>query len=176
VIGSSPDRRPPSTHDAIRNVTQPPAPCPVCRSIVDGFSAPIIGAKHWLLRPHPAPSPIAGWSILDLRRHAEGWDALEAPEAAELGPVVRAASAAIRSITGCDRVYLLGFAEAVRHVHLHLVPRHGAEPRSTSWSVADLYREIAEGRSAPADVHHCKELARHIADALDLRTDHPARD
>jgi len=175
VIGSSTDRRPPSTHDAIRNVTQPPAPCPVCRSIVNGFSAPISGAKHWRLRPHPAPSPIAGWSILDLHRHVEGWDALEAPEAAELGLVVRAASAAIRCITGCDRVYLLAFAESVRHVHLHLVPRHGTEPRSTSWNLADLYREVAEGRAAPADPQHCDAIAARIAKSLSPQTDSPSR-
>lgn len=144
-------------------MTQPPVPCPVCRSIEDNVSTPVRGTRHWLIRPHPSPSPIAGWSIIDLRRHAEGWDALEALEAAELGPVIRAASAAIRQATGCDRVYVLGFAEAVQHVHLHLVPRHAIDARSTSWTVADLYRDVAAGRAAPADPRHCEDVAGRIA-------------
>ncbi len=46
-------------------------------------------------------------------------------EAAELGPVLAAASAALEEVVGCEKTYVALFAEAegFAHVHFHLVPR-----------------------------------------------------
>lgn len=108
-----------------------------------------------MLRPHPDPSPIAGWHIVDLARHAESWEALTVEESSALGPLLARATRAIREVTGCTRVYVLSFCEAVPHLHLHLAPRHSSNPRGASWSIADLYRDVQGGRAAPADPALC---------------------
>jgi len=126
----------------------------------------IDSSDHWALRAHPDPVPIAGWTIIDLKRHAESWSSLHDDESRELGVLLRNACAAIQAATGCARVYVLSFAEVVRHVHLHLVPRHDDEPESTGWSVADLYRAVAAGERAPADQAACEQIMARIRSAL----------
>jgi diadenosine tetraphosphate (Ap4A) HIT family hydrolase len=70
-------------------------------------------------------SSLPGWLVLALRRHAEALDELTAKEAASLGPLLRAASAALKRAVGCEKTYVMLFAEHARyaHVHLHVVPR-----------------------------------------------------
>lgn len=141
--------------------------CPICRSL-DGEadSTEILRGGGFRVRRHPAPSPIAGWTIVDLVRHAATIDDLSEQEAGELGRMVARGVGAIRSATGCDRVYVLAFAEAARHVHVHLAPRHAGDPRTAGWAIADLYRSVAAGKVAPADEAACEAAARAIGDAL----------
>jgi diadenosine tetraphosphate (Ap4A) HIT family hydrolase len=52
-------------------------------------------------------------------------DELTAEEAADLGPLLRAVTAALREVLGCSKTYVALFAEAdgFAHVHFHVVPR-----------------------------------------------------
>jgi diadenosine tetraphosphate (Ap4A) HIT family hydrolase len=115
---------------------------------------------HWLLRHHPDPTPLAGWLILDAVRHLGGPIDFSPDEARKWGVAVQAASRLVRNLTLCDRVYALHFGEGARHLHLHLIPRHGGEASSEAWAVADLYRAVAEGRRPPADPGDVAALVR----------------
>ena len=66
--------------------------------------------------------------------------------------------AAVRELTGCERIYAIAFGEGARHFHLHLIPRHAADPQSESWRVADLYRQVAVGDRPAADPAAVAEL------------------
>lgn len=159
-------RVPPRRRSAI--IVAMPA-CSLCASIAadaatDG--AELARRRHWRVRSHPAPSPIAGWTILDLLRHAEGIDRLEPEEAAELAELLVEAAAATRAATGCERVYLLSFAEALPHLHLHMAPRHAGDDATRSWSIADRYRQVAAGSVAAAEEVACAAAAARIAAAL----------
>ena len=86
-------------------------------------------------------------------------------EASDWGSAVRDASALVKQITGCDRVYAIAFGEGAQHLHLHLIPRHLNEPASKAWAVADLYRAMDRGDRAAADpaavaamVQRCRAL------------------
>ena len=70
-------------------------------------------------------SSLPGWLVVALRRHVEALDELTAEEAAALGPILRAASVALKQAVGCGKTYVILFAEHPRypHVHLHVVPR-----------------------------------------------------
>jgi diadenosine tetraphosphate (Ap4A) HIT family hydrolase len=59
------------------------------------------------------------------RRHVIALDELTAEEAADLGPLLRALTAALREVLGCSKTYVALFAEAegFAHVHFHVVPR-----------------------------------------------------
>ena len=102
--------------------------------------------RHWLLRHHPHPSPLLGWCLLDARRHLAGAIDFLGDEADEWGTVVQQASKLVKTVSGCDRVYLIAFGEGARHLHLHLIPRFQEDQRSAAWSVADLYRDVEAGR------------------------------
>jgi diadenosine tetraphosphate (Ap4A) HIT family hydrolase len=131
---------------------------------------PLRLGEGWLLKSHAAPVPVAGWCTLELERPAATLDALTPEEAAAMGRLVQRASAAIRGVTGCDRVYLLAFAEAHRQVHLHLVPRHGDDGRTDGWSVADHYRAVQRGERTGASVAQSERAFADIAKALGLPT------
>ncbi|MFN9644038.1 MAG: HIT family protein [Cyanobacteriota bacterium] len=135
--------------------------CPICQLHGDGArraEEEIARGTLWLLRHHPAPAPLAGWLLLDARRHLGGPLDFTDPEARAWGPAVRHASQLVRRLTGCDRVYLIGFGEGAPHLHLHLIPRFAADPATTAWSVADHYRAVAAGERPPADPGRVREL------------------
>ncbi len=112
----------------------------------------------WLLRHHPDASPLAGWLLLDARRHLGGPLAFSDQEAASWGVAVRHASQLVQRLTGCERVYAIAFGEGAPHLHLHLIPRFASDPASAAWSVADLYRAVVAGECPAAEPERVREL------------------
>lgn len=115
----------------------------------------------WLLRHHPLPAPLVGWLVLDTRRHVGGPVDFDAAEAGSFGSTLQRASALVRTLTGCERVYAIAFGEGARHLHLHLIPRHAMDPASEAWKVADLYRAMTRGERPPADAAEVDKLVGH---------------
>src|SRR3954471_24608925 len=75
---------------------------------------------------HCDSTSLLGWIVLVLRRHAAALADLTDNEAAALGPLVRDVSRALHEHVGCQKTYVLQFAEHPqhRHVHVHVVPRY----------------------------------------------------
>jgi diadenosine tetraphosphate (Ap4A) HIT family hydrolase len=151
------------------------AACPICRLHGDPAAADreIARGGLWLLRHHPDPAPLAGWLLLDARRHLAGPLAFSDREAFGWGQAVREASQLVQRLTGCERVYAIAFGEGAPHLHLHLIPRFADDPASAAWSVADLYRAVQAGERAPADPARVQELverARRLLDRAALGT------
>ncbi len=117
----------------------------------------------WFLKPHAAPCPVAGWCILELSRPCATLDALTLDESRTMGEHIRRVSAAMRAVTGCQRVYLLAFAESHRQAHLHLVPRQESEEATKAWALADLYRAVAAGALAPVSAQESERAFAAIA-------------
>lgn len=63
--------------------------------------------------------------VLVVRRHITSVSALTDEEASELGGLVRDVSLAIEAVVGCDKTYVVQFAEHREHphVHVHVIPR-----------------------------------------------------
>jgi len=145
-----------------------PPSCAICQLHGDGPSQgtyEIGRGDLWLLRHHPDPAPLAGWLLLDSRRHLGGPLALSDREARAWGPAVRHASQLVQRLTGCERVYAIAFGEGAPHLHLHLIPRFAADPASAAWSVADLYRAVVAGERPAADPVRVREV---VAEARQL--------
>jgi diadenosine tetraphosphate (Ap4A) HIT family hydrolase len=139
------------------------AHCPICAlhsSTPDRARYEIARGSLWLLRHHPDPSPLAGWLLLDARRHLEGPLGFSAEEASGWGGAVQAASQLVQQLTGCERVYAIAFGEGAHHLHLHLIPRHLPDPASCAWSVADLYRAVERSERPAADPQAVAELVQ----------------
>ena len=74
---------------------------------------------------HSYNSSLPGWLVLVSRRHITAVDEMTTAEAAELGLQLREVSIALKEVTGCVKTYVVQFAEAAQHphVHFHVVPR-----------------------------------------------------
>lgn len=70
-------------------------------------------------------STLPGWLVLVPLRHVEAVDDLSDDEAAELGRLTRRVTAALRAVVGCEKTYVMLFAEApgFSHLHVHVAPR-----------------------------------------------------
>ena len=79
---------------------------------------------------HAYNSALPGWLVLVVQRHIESLDELTEQEAAELGPLIRGVSLSLKSVVGCTKTYVIQFAEARQHphVHFHIVPRMADQP------------------------------------------------
>jgi diadenosine tetraphosphate (Ap4A) HIT family hydrolase len=102
------------------------ADCPECRltsprAAVRGAAVSTLGA--FVLHPKLESPPVPGWLVLAPRRHVTQWDALDAGELRELGPLVARVMAALRSETPAAKVYVSVFAEVLPHFHVHIVAR-----------------------------------------------------
>lgn len=101
--------------------------CRICELNEQGDGLPayerLYVGEHW--RVAHAWSSLPGWLVVGLRRHAAGLDELTAEEAESLGRLLRAASIALKQAVGCEKTYVMLFAEQelFAHVHLHVVPR-----------------------------------------------------
>jgi diadenosine tetraphosphate (Ap4A) HIT family hydrolase len=89
----------------------------------------IVRTENWRA-VHAFDSNLPGWLVLVPTRHVTALDELAAAEVVELGPLLRDLSAALRSVVGCAKTYVMLFAEAegFAHVHFHVVPRMPEQP------------------------------------------------
>jgi diadenosine tetraphosphate (Ap4A) HIT family hydrolase len=80
--------------------------------------------QHWRVA-HCIRCALPGWLVLLPRRHTTAVSQHTTEEAAELGRLLVAASAAIEELTGCPKTYVAQFAEAkgFSHTHFHVIPR-----------------------------------------------------
>lgn len=74
---------------------------------------------------HAFDTSIEGWIVLVARRHITALADLSEAEAATLGPLIAAVSRALRDTVGCEKTYVVQFAEHPRHrhVHVHVIAR-----------------------------------------------------
>lgn len=137
--------------------------CYSCRQEAAGesvaLSERIVVTANWRIA-HAFNTSLEGWLVLLPRRHVTAIDELSDAEAAELGPLLRRASAALRAETGCAKTYVIQFAEAAgfQHVHFHIVPRrsdlseehrgprvfHYLKQPESEWVSAERRDELAE--------------------------------
>lgn len=80
--------------------------------------------EHWRVA-HAVSTALPGWLVLLPRRHVTTVAGLTDAEAAALGSWQVRLSRALQEVTGCDKTYVVQFAEAegFDHVHFHVVPR-----------------------------------------------------
>jgi diadenosine tetraphosphate (Ap4A) HIT family hydrolase len=100
---------------------------------------------------HDFSSSLEGWLILAPLRHVHALDELTADEALALGDLLRKASVALKSVTGCEKTYVMLFAEApgFAHLHVHVVPRMPDQPNDRRGP--DVFGYLKDGRPLPPE-------------------------
>ncbi len=104
--------------------------CIGCRRIVqrDEGKAPLwdcIYRTDYCDVVHCDDTSLLGWLIIIPRRHIGAVDEMTEGEALEVGRLIRSVSLAIKEVTGCEKTYVVQFAESPghQHVHFHIIPR-----------------------------------------------------
>ena len=138
--------------------------CQTCELVArrDRGEAPpwdaIYRSPHWDV-VHSFDTSLVGWMVLVARRHIAAVDEMSDEEAVELGRLIRRVSLALKETTGCVKTYVIQFAEAAGHphVHFHIVPRMADQPDDHRGpkifrylGFADEARVTEERRYAPA--------------------------
>jgi diadenosine tetraphosphate (Ap4A) HIT family hydrolase len=119
---------------------------------------------HW--RIAHAWSALPGWLVLISRRHLLSLADLQPDEAAEMGQMLRAASAALHTMVGCAKTYVVLYAEVAgfEHLHLHVIPRMlDLDPAYRGGGIFQLLKR-PEAEWVPADERD--RLAVAISDRM----------
>ena len=81
---------------------------------------------------HSYNTALPGWLVLLSRRHIVAIDEMTEDQALELGQMLRHVSLALKETTACTKTYVVQFAEAAEHphVHFHIIPRMANQPEN----------------------------------------------
>lgn len=110
--------------------------------------------RSWSGRLHQRQD-YPGKVFLALRRHEEDVLALTSEERGELWEAARIMRAGVARVLQPDRWNYLFLGNAVRHVHLHLIPRYATPHTIQGWTFADRHWGAMHARQEepPPGVH-----------------------
>ena len=125
----------------------------------------IFRTQYWDL-VHSYNTSLPGWLVLVARRHLAAVDEMSAAEAAELGVLLQQVSASLKQVTGCQKTYVMQFAEHPQHphVHFHVVPRLNEQPETHRGPRVMKYLQVTEDEYVTEDVINA--LSEQIRQAL----------
>src|SRR5690242_19924632 len=141
-----------------------------------GPSTPAATPPSGVTRARPAspppgsapPAPDRQDVLVLPHEHLESLSQLSPEAADELGPLLSRLSAALETVTGCAKAYVLFLAEAegYSHVHLHVVPRMPDQPPEERGP--RIFRRLGVPASECVPTADMDALAARIADQLRL--------
>lgn len=75
---------------------------------------------------HCDATSVEGWLVLATREHRSAIADVDDAAMLELGTLLKRASRALHDLLGCEKTYVVQFAEHPLHphVHFHVIPRH----------------------------------------------------
>jgi len=150
--------------------------CETCRLVErrNIGSAPLWDSIHrtsFFDIAHAFNTSLLGWIVLVARRHVETIADLTEEEGYELGHLIRTISQYLQEITGCEKTYVMQFAEAPghHHVHFHIVPRMSDFSDSDKGKNVFNFLGVAEGDRVTEDemnklaksLRVCMEASKH---------------
>ena len=98
---------------------------------------------------------MAGFLILQPRRHVEHIADFSGEEATEFGALLKRACQALMDVCQPQKVYVCSFGTVVKHVHFYLIPQRAGMPNAT-----DLLHALADGKYACTEEEAIEAAAR----------------
>jgi len=125
--------------------------CAIGEAEADTPRGSIVTTKHWRAA-HAFNTSLRGWLVLVAREHVTALDALDAEGHAELGTLLGQLSQALRTLTQCEKTYVMQFSETEghHHLHVHLVPRMPDQPEDRKGPKVFGYLDVPEDEQIPA--------------------------
>jgi diadenosine tetraphosphate (Ap4A) HIT family hydrolase len=143
--------------------------CPFC-AIAEGDGDPDVGIvyqdEHWLVRTISPTPAVAGWLLLQARRHIGDSSEMNAAEAASFGPLLQRVSQVDREVTGALRIYTGSLNEGNPHFHTHILPRLPEMPNGAIGFDAFGLSALARRGEVRADPEQVQIVLGEIRDRL----------
>ncbi|HUY76616.1 MAG TPA: hypothetical protein VMV29_07575 [Ktedonobacterales bacterium] len=116
--------------------------CFICRKHAGMEAQPpggyFLADAHWRVCHAPIKMGVAGTLIVESQRHYLDFADMTDDEAASLGALLRSLYAALKQVTGAERVYTLATMEGAAHLHVWLAPRQpDAQTRALAFLASD---------------------------------------
>jgi len=118
----------------------------------------IYESEHWLLCHAPVDKGPLGTLFIESRRHFLDYAEANKTELAEYGPLLKRVYAAVKSLTGAERIYQVVFLEGIPHFHAWLIPRREGEERGMAFLSKDI---ICEQEDAEKLAEELRKLLRN---------------
>ncbi|GIO41959.1 HIT family protein [Paenibacillus apis] len=98
--------------------------CSICRKHAgtDDYLR-IARGSCWNLYAGPYESQVQGYLYLEPLKHIENWGEFTADELLEVARIIPVVEKVLNRLFDLERLYVVTISEAVRHLHLHLIPR-----------------------------------------------------
>jgi diadenosine tetraphosphate (Ap4A) HIT family hydrolase len=104
----------------------------------------IYESVYWLVCHAPVDKGLLGTLFIESRRHFLDFAEASEEEMAAYGPLLKQVYAALKSLTGAERVYQVVFLEGVPHFHAWLVPRREGDEKGVPFIAKDILCEQAD--------------------------------
>jgi len=101
--------------------------CKICKSHLEGTHQEY---SHWIVREG---EKIPGYFYLEAKNHVESYSELSESAWIEFGKILSEYSQIVISNHKPIKLYTVSIAEAVPHLHFHLVPRYIDEPKGLDY-------------------------------------------
>lgn len=123
----------------------------------------IYTGEYWLVE-HAYPCGIKGWLVIALKRHAEALHELRAEEFSEFSLLIERASRALSKHLGCEKEYVVCFAEAehFNHIHFHVIAKPMDLPQELRGTAIFKMLKVPEHEVVAPD--EIKELCLQLQD------------
>jgi diadenosine tetraphosphate (Ap4A) HIT family hydrolase len=132
--------------------------CHVCRTLAEPEPEQIVYDEGpWFAF---LAANVPGWVMLATKEHVDGMWGLSPEAAAGLGPLLQRFGAAVKDVTGADRVHLVYLGENALHFHVGFFPRLPGEP-----ALLENGRMVEEVETL-ADPDRARELGAAVRDSL----------
>jgi len=101
--------------------------CFICRKHAGEIASPpggwVYEDEHWRVCHAPIAMAVPGQLLVESRRHFLDFAEMTPEEAAAYGPLLARLFAAVKRVTGAERIYALVTLEGAAHFHTWLLPR-----------------------------------------------------
>jgi diadenosine tetraphosphate (Ap4A) HIT family hydrolase len=105
-----------------------------------------------------------GTLFIESRRHFLDFAEADEEELAEYGPLLKRVYAALKSLTGAERVYQVVFLEGIPHFHAWLIPRREGEEKGMAFLSKDI---VCEQERAEELAKNLREMLKNTDAAKD---------
>lgn len=96
--------------------------CPICEKH-SRLQGAIYEDEDWFVTHGPLSSQVLGYMYIEPKRHVEHWSDFTDKELSKIGLLVKRLEIALKKELPVERVYTVTISEAVRHLHVHVIPR-----------------------------------------------------
>jgi histidine triad (HIT) family protein len=139
--------------------------CFLCQKHNEDVTPPpggyIYEGEHWLVCHASVDKGPLGTLFIESRRHFLDFAEANEKELAEYGPLLKKVYAALKSLTGAERVYQIVFLEGIPHFHAWLVPRRKGDEKGMPFLAKDIVCEQTDAENLATKL---REILEDIAD------------